>query len=54
MTKDRAIDFINNDMVDRVCFAFKLYHPKFRGPIIAFLDRVFLDAVNYLSVKKLI
>lgn len=50
MNKDRAYEFLNADGVERVIFAYKHYHPKFREPVCQFLKQVFEAGFKYLQV----
>jgi len=42
------------DYVERVIFAFKHYHPRFRPVVATFIENVFLHASRHLDIQKLI
>lgn len=51
---DRAYDFLRADGVERIIFAFKHYHPKFRSNVAAFVQACFQHGQKYLEPQKLI
>lgn len=50
MNKERAYEFMQADQVERVIFAFKHYHPKFRPVVCEFLKQVFEHGAKYLDL----
>jgi len=50
MNSERAYEFMQADQVERVIFAFKHYHPKFRPVVCEFLKQVFEHGSKYLDL----
>jgi hypothetical protein len=54
LLEDRAYDFMKADGVERIIFAYKYYHPRFRPSTVSFINQVFFHGVKFLDVQKLI
>eukprot|EP00347_Sterkiella_histriomuscorum_P006066 403354196 len=54
MNNERAYDFLKADGIERIIFAYKHYHPKFRPYVINFMNSVFTHGQKYLEIQKLI
>jgi hypothetical protein len=51
---ERAYDFLKADGIERIIFAYKHYHPKFRPVVVAFINSVYFHGQKYLEIQKLI
>jgi hypothetical protein len=38
------------DGIERIIFAFRYYHPRFRPVVVGFINQVYMHGVKYLEV----